>query len=721
MKVKTLKILASYSLLLTLFTCLASLAFIHYFVLQPLPGVPSFEKVRNSHLRSDSLLLDRNGEIIHEWRTDKRGRRLDWTSIKDISPAMQTAILAGEDRRFYTHRGVDWISVAAAGWSAFDSSRMRGASTVTMQLASMLDEELDRGGVRRSAAQKIRQARAARALEKSWSKTQILEAYLNLVVFRGELQGVDAAARGLFGKEPQGLKDCEAIVLAALVRAPNAGIETVKNRALALAETMQLHAASTEIKAAIAHSLGRPYFIKPQIALAPHVARRLFSEMDSSGERQPAVLGCSLDGRLQSFTAEALRHHVLSARNQNMHDGAALVVDNKTGEVLAYVGNIGVQSSAKHVDGVQAARQAGSTLKPFLYALAFEKRHIAAASLIEDSPLDVPAPGGVYRPKNYDNLFHGPVTARVALASSLNVPAVKTLNLVGVDSFVECLGRFGFGNLEPPEFYGPSLALGAADVSLWNLVNAYRTLANGGVWRPCRMSSGTEDATFRRAVSAEAAFLTADILSDREGRSRTFALENPMATRYWTAVKTGTSQDMRDNWCIGFSDRFTVGVWAGNFSGQSMWDVSGVTGAAPVWVEVMNWLHRRQSSRKPLPPSGLVRKAVRIGGVDREQMEWFFDGEDSTLAECATRPAQARILYPAPGTIVALDPDIPENDQKMFFEASQTSAAMEWRLDGRIIGRKALTLWAPEKGKHVLKLVEGSEELDSVDFEVRGN
>jgi penicillin-binding protein 1C len=709
-------------LIVSSFSCFVFLVVIYLFLLRPTPGVPAFEQVRAAHIRSDGLLLDRYGKVIHELRTDERGRRLDWIALKDISPAMISSIIAGEDRRFYRHHGVDWTSIGAAALGVFDSSRMRGASTITMQMAALLDEDLQSGRTRRSAYQKSRQIRSARSYEKSWSKAQILEAYLNLVTFRGELQGIAAAANGLFGKEPQGLNDEEGVILTALVRSPNAGIDPVLSRARTLAQRMKLNLTPADIEAAARNSLTRPYFVRPQVALAPHIALRLFGETKTPGAGPPARITCTLDGSLQSFTAEALRHHVLSARSQNMHDGAALVVENRTGEVLAYVGNIGDQSSAKYVDGIQAARQAGSTLKPFVYALAFEKRLITPVSLIEDSPLDVPVLGGVYRPKNYDSIFHGAVTARVALASSLNVPAVKTLNLVGVEPFVDRLRLLGFRSLESPEFYGPSLALGSADVTLWNLVNAYRTLANDGMWSPLRLTPGSGERQ-QRAMSAESAFLIGDILSDRESRSHTFALESPLSTRFWTAVKTGTSKDMRDNWCIGFSDRFTVGIWAGNFSGLPMWDVSGVTGAAPVWVEVMNWLHKDQSSHPPLPPAGLVQKTVTIPSIAQERKDWFIAGTDTMLVEPAAGRALSRIAYPANGTIVALDPDIPANAQKMFFEASPTSGNLEWFLDGQSIGQAAaLTPWAPQKGKHILKLMEKNQgELDSVAFEVRGN
>lgn len=693
-----------------------------FLALQPLPGIPSFEKIRSDYVRSEGILLDRNGAVIHELRIHSRGRRLEWTSLRDISPALQSAVLCAEDRRFYRHSGVDWISVGASLSDLFRSTRARGASTITMQLAALRDESLKPDESRRSFFQKLRQMRSARGYERSWSKLQILEAYLNLVTFRGELQGVAAAARGLFSKEPQGINDAEAVILAALLRSPNASSNAVADRAYALAQSLKLRIIRSNLEVAAGEILAKPYHIRPQVALAPHIAQRLFNEARSRGQ-SPETLSCTLDGSLQSFAAEALRRHVLSARPRNMHDGSALVVDNGSGEILAYVGNIGDQSSARYIDGIRALRQAGSTLKPLLYALAFEKRLLTAASLIEDNPVDIPAPGGVYRPRNYDNQFRGTLTARMALGSSLNVPAVKALNLVGVEPFVETLRQLGFDDIKTPEFYGPSLALGSADITLWDLVNAYRAIANSGVWSPLRLTADTTAGLDRRVFSAETAFLISDILSDRESRALTFELESPLSTRFWTAVKTGTSKDMRDNWCVGFSDHYTVGVWAGNFSGEPMWNVSGITGAAPVWIEIMNQLHRRESSRKPAPPPGLVRRLVEIPSISQSRQEWFFKGTETPLIQHAADRVVPRIAYPPAGTVVALDPDIPFESQRLFFEAEPKGRSVEWVLDGQSLGTSAaLISWEPSKGKHVLKLLDPfGKELDSVNFEVRGN
>jgi penicillin-binding protein 1C len=700
-------------LCVSIFALILGMALLLIFLPDPAP-FPAFEAVRASQSGSDSVLLDRHGEIIHEQRTDTNGRRLEWVPLTMISPAFSTLLVRAEDRRFYQHRGVDWISLAGA-FAGFFRSGTRGASTITMQLAAQLDRDLQPANHRRSLWQKWRQLRAARVLEKHWSKEQILEAYCNLVTFRGELQGLAAAASGLFGKQAHGLTDVESAILAALVRSPNAEPAQVIKRAQFLAGAARPAADPAEIETRARESLSHPYFIKPQADMAPQVARRLFREIPA---RKAGRIRCTLDLDLQRFATETLRRSLAILRAQNVRDGAALVLDNDTGEVLAYVGNSGNDGSARFVDGIQAARQAGSTLKPFLYGAAFARRILTAASLLDDSPLDMPGAGGIYRPANYDRIFHGPVTARSALASSLNVPAVKALNLIGVETLLSVLRAAGFEGLQSAEFYGPSLALGSADVSLWELVNAYRSIANSGTWNPARLTFDKPAAGSRIVLPPEAAFLVADILSDRESRSRTFSLESPLSTRFWTAVKTGTSKDMRDNWCVGFSDRYTAGVWVGNFSGEPMWNVSGITGAAPVWVEVMNWLHRDRTSSRPQPPPGIVANSVPGGNGRRE---WFILGTETAAGTGAEKHA-VRITYPAAGTVIALDPDIPPGEQKLFFDTQPRDGRLHWVLDGNVIGTAgALLLWTPVRGMHRLALVDASERtVDSVSFEVRG-
>ena len=247
---------------------------------------------------------------------------------------------------------------------------------------------------------------------------------------------------------------------------------------------------------------------------------------------------------------------------------------------------------------------------------------------------------------------------RTALASSLNTPAVRALGLVGGDAFAAQLARLGFAGIDrPADYYGPALALGSADVSLWEMVGAYRALAGAGRWTPLRLRLDDPPGTARQALDPATAFLVADVLADRESRSATFGLENALATRFWTAVKTGTSTDMRDNWCIGFSRRFTVGVWVGNFSGAPMHDVSGVTGAAPVWLEVMERLHAGVPSDAPAPPPGVVAVPVTFpGDVEPPRREWMLAGSDATGSRPALAAARPPVRAPVRATRLALVP-----------------------------------------------------------------
>jgi penicillin-binding protein 1C len=718
----------------------------------PKPSPLSFESVRAAYCPSDVRLLDRHGVVLHELRVDPRRRRLAWTPLAAVSPALTDALLASEDRRFLVHGGVDWRAVGAALWQRLRGNPPRGASTLSMQVAALLEPSLQRGDAPRTLADKWRQMRAAWALEQAWTKQQILEAYVNLVTFRGELQGVGAAADILFGKAPHGLTHAESLVLAALVRSPNADRQALMRRVELLSRTRALRQAqgermglvaaesdsvrpepvegralhtsgtSSELEAAIDRALAAPRGSGPRVALAPHAARRLLPQ---TGPAPCADTPSTLDAATQRYAADSLRRHLLAIRDRSVRDAAVLVADNASGEVLAYVAASGDLSRARQVDGIQARRQAGSTLKPFLYARAIDRRVLTAASLLDDSPLEIAAGSGLFRPRNYDDQFRGLVSLRTALAASLNVPAVRALLLVGADDFAQQLRQLGFAGVrQPGDYYGPSLALGSADVTLWQLTNAYRTLAGGGVWTPLRMQPAPSPAvaTSPRVFSAAAAFVVADVLADRDSRSVTFGLESPLATRFWSAVKTGTSKDMRDNWCIGFSRRYTVGVWVGNFSGEPMRDVSGITGAAPIWEDVMSWLHRDLPSDAPVPPPGV--RAAAAGFADAAEpprREWFLDGTEPLRAE-AVRASAPRIIAPSDGSIIAVDPDIPAPRQRVAFAAADAGDATRWLLDGTDLGPAAtITLWPPVPGAHVLTLVDaGARPLGSVRFEVRG-
>ncbi|KAB0638566.1 penicillin-binding protein 1C [Burkholderia latens] len=711
-------------------------------------ALPGYDDVRRNWRSSDWVLLARDGTPLQRTRVDLAQRRGDWVSLADVSPAFREAIVVSEDKRFYEHSGVDWRGIAGAAWGNLWNERTRGASTVTMQLAGLLGDSPRRSG-QRSLPQKATQAMNALLLERRWRKDQILEAYLNLVPFRGETVGLAALSQVLFGKAPSGLDAREAAIAAALVRAPNAAPAKVAERACRILRDMRAEHACASLDGYVQLVIARPAnAARNDItaygpALAPHFARRIAAEVKPAAGAQVRT---TLDAPLQRFARDTLTRALTElnapAHRRNVQDGAVVVLDNASGEIRAWVGSSGALSGAREVDAVLAPRQAGSTLKPFLYAQAIDEKRLTAASLLDDAPINLAAGGGLYIPQNYDKDFKGWVSVRSALGGSLNVPAVRTLVLVTPHRFARTLTALGLPLAQEGDYYGFSLALGSADVTLLSLTNAYRALANGGVARkvvdvPAAVpASGASPGSARaddgtRVFSEAASFVVTDILSDNNARVRTFGFDNPLATRFFSAVKTGTSKDMRDNWTIGFTSRYTVGVWVGNADGSPMWDVSGVTGASPVWSAVAGYLHRDAPSRAPRPPAGVETRRITFErDVEPSRGEWFIAGTavDTIRLAAPVTPgkdgARAPLTIGAPtdGTIFAIDPDIPPKNQRIWFERSSGHAArFAWRLDDKVIGHADRIAWMPWPGRHRLELVDARGNVaDAIGFEVRG-
>ena len=683
--------------------------------------VPSFTAVRAAYVPSDAWLLDRHGVVLGTKRIRYDIRRLEWVSLADVSPALTTAIVSGEDRDFWHHRGIEWHSLFGALRDQLWRHQRRGASTITMQLASLLQQRRDRTGLQ-GLAGKVHQMRMARALERGWTKPQILEAYLNLLGYQGDLQGIGAASVQLAGKTPSGLSVPESLLLAAMLPQPGSNPQRIVMRACLRARSLTHPVTCEAVRAAADHLLaGHAHSEKTQLMpqLAPQLSEHL---LRAPGER----VTTTIDAAIQRLAIETLRTHVRALSIHNVRDGAAIVVDNASGEVLAYVGSSGPQSHAQQVDGVLAPRQAGSTLKPFLYEMALERRYLTAASLLMDSPVSLETASGVYIPQDYDHDFKGLVSVRTALASSLNVPAVRTLVLVGVEDFRNRLHDLGYANIHHDgEYYGYSLALGSAEVTLWQQAQAYRALARGGLWSPLSLLPVRSLKANVRALQPEATFVLGDILSDPAARAVTFGLDNHLATPFWTAVKTGTSEDMRDNWCIGFSRKFTVAVWVGNFEGDSMQEVSGVTGAAPIWHDLMAALQKNLSSSPPEPPLGLVRQQTHFSpAIESERREWYLSGTAMNGHTMAIVPESVRpsIESPANGIIIAVDPDIPMENQKVLIAVNGARPSMRLKLNDQLLGAAASKiLWEPHPGAYYLTLEDPQgQELDRILFTVRG-
>lgn len=631
-------------------------------------NISTFSDVKKNFHPSDTWIVDRDGFPLESIRTNNQRRSLDWVKWVDVSPAFRDLLIHVEDRRFYTHPGIDFLALGKAIWERVTKNSQRGASTLTMQLAGLLNEKSRIR--RRDFREKLNQMVMALKISSEWSKEEVLEAYANLVSFRGELVGLRAASLGYFAKSPSGLLKEEAALLIALLRSPNSSPELVAKRACLI-----LGSVDCELVQNLAEqTIGKSYQVARHRELIPVLSKHFTESSVNTG-----IIQTTLDYRMQELALNALREQLRTLKNQNVNDGAALILDSQSGRVIAYVANAGTGvASANQIDGIQARRQAGSTMKPFVYAAAFDQKLLTPDSLLEDSPADISVSRGrVYHPKNYDQIFRGHVSVSDALGSSMNVPAVRALLLVGESEVLKRLQSLGFAKLQNDDYYGPSLALGAIDVTLWELTQGYRQFELGA-----------------SAFSKEARQAIFNILSTSEHRRFTFGMNSILTLPFPAAVKTGTSKDMRDNWCIGWTSQYTVGVWVGNFNGDPMWNVSGVSGAVPIWRNLMLALHPNPKGQfAPYTPA----------------------------AEKLPIRTISRIRYPAQDMLVGLDPDIPLALQKLPIEIENPQSDHKLYLNKVLLSNaQDITLWPIERGKYLVELKSPSgQSIDSVNFEVR--
>jgi penicillin-binding protein 1C len=565
---------------------------------------------------SESIrFVDRDGRPLREVRADD-ATRARAVSLGEVGDDLVHAVLAAEDRRFFDHPGVDALAVARAAWSDGTHARIvSGASTLTMQLARLVRPH------RRTLFGKFDEAALALRIEASLSKHDILEQYLNRAPFGAGVRGVDAASRFWFDKPPAELSLAEAATLAAIPRGPavyaiDRHPERVIKRRDRILDRMVASGWTTPDAAERAKR-------EPLVARAgkgsfgaPHLVQAL---SEGATELWPAAMGASpramgaervettLAGDLQREIELAAREQMASLAGRHVSAAAVVVLENDTGDVLAYVGSPDFEDArGGQNDGARARRQPGSTLKPFVYGLAMEKLGWTAATLLPDVPLRVPVDDGVYAPMNYDERFHGPVRLRDALGSSLNVPAVWATEQVGVPEVLGRLRALGLGLDRADDWYGPAIALGDGEVTLLELANAYATLARGGTWRPVTAvrvvarSSGRAEAGSveeRRVMPGAVADVLADVLADPRARVAAFGAESALDLPFEVAAKTGTSKGSRDNWTVGFTREVTVAVWVGNFDGSAMRGTSGISGAAPLFHEAMEAAMRGREPR----------------------------------------------------------------------------------------------------------------------------
>ncbi len=674
--------------------------------------------------------LDRNGRPLST-TYQNRWNLHDYQVLHAVPQLLQQAFIVSEDKRFYNHHGVDWLARAHAVWQNLKSLRaVRGASTITEQVVRLLHPRA------RTVWSRWLEGIEAMVLENRFSKAEIFEFYLNQVPYARQRRGVAQAAHDYFDRDLNTLDIEETLALVVLVRAPTRfdlarNNEPLRGPIQRLARRM---VTAGYISAADAAGMDDGAFElagdKPGVEVA-HFLSTVRSTSHLPRDHRGRVL-TTLDSGLQIRLQALLDARIRDLRGRNVTDGAVVVIDHVRNEILAWVNGGSFQGGqlGAQIDAITLPRQPGSTLKPFLYALALEKGW-SAATLIDDAPLRQRVGLGAHDFHNYSHQYYGPVRLRDALANSLNTPAVRTMSFVHREAFLQRLHALGFNSLrEHPDHYGDGLALGNGEVTLLELVQAYATLAREGVHQPLSaILDRHHDYTQKhRIYSAEVSSLIANILSDPDARRLEFGPGHLLNFPVQTAVKTGTSNNYRDAWALGFSNRYTVGVWMGNLDQTPMKKVSGSAGPAIVLRSVFAALNRREDS-KPLNLSRRLQahRICRISGNQAlpqcpSSNEWFIPGtlddrycplhphQESTPTPSASAHAGnsnvLRLIQPTSGLQMAMDPRIPDRLEVLPFKlsANVSPKRVEWLVNDRLVARtyhgQSEYLWPLIKGNH---------------------
>lgn len=550
-----------------------------------------------------TIFTDRYGRELRSL-PDAAGERGRWVRIDDVPAVVRNAFIAAEDERFYRHRGFDSIAIVRALWTNIAKGRtVSGASTISQQVVRMASAD-DRA--RRSYGAKLVEVIRSAKMERSFTKDQILEYYLNNVPMGNNLVGVDAGARSYFGTSLGRLSASEAALLASLPKAPStfnpygSGADRLRERRDWVLGRMETLGYLEPAQAQQAREEAPRYRKLAYASEAPHVIDMLLRQGTTGGKVRTTI-----DRDVQIGVQEIVASHAERLRHRGASQAAAIVVHTPTREVLAAVGSLDYSlRDGGYNNGFRALRSAGSTLKPFLYGLALESGE-TVATLLEDVERTYRSREGQYSPLNYDRKEYGPVKVRAALGSSLNLSAVRMLQRVGEDRFYALLQRLGLINHPErgPEHYGLGMAIGNPEVSPEQLAAAYAALANYGVYEPLRYvlsgkpydQSARDDRGSRAYVLLpQTAYIVSDVLADPTARMLTFKRSRTMMDfPFRVSVKTGTSTFYRDLWTVGYTPEYTVAVWVGNFDGSPTQFLSGSTAAAPVFSDIMSYLHRQ--------------------------------------------------------------------------------------------------------------------------------
>jgi penicillin-binding protein 1C len=730
----------------------------------------------------DSLVVcDRNGGQLRNVFNDPWGRTV-LADLKDISPEYLKVVVAVEDNRFRNHCGLDPYAVIRALWLNAHSSRIKsGASTITQQLARLLWSQ----GRKRSFLTKAQEAIDAVRIEATLSKDSILYQYLNRVSFGNNCRGIETASHFYLGKSASRLTTADAAFLVSIPQNPtlnnphSAGFERVNKKYRNIC-TRLLQAGVVD-----SSEYERILALQPDLTVTQnkeHAIHFVNNVLQSVPQDSVASITTTIDMPLQLECEAIINRWLDVCAPYHVTNAASVIVDNKSGEVLAWVGSRDFLDNehSGQVDGVKSLRQPGSSLKPFLYAFSFDHGW-NAATLIPDIPSQFTTAGGFFEPSNYDKKFHGPVRVRQALACSYNIPAIYTCQQFSPEVFLGVLHKCGFSSLiKSATEYGPGLALGNGEVTLLDLTCAYTIFPRRGTYvKPVYIKQFTDrkglvhfNSLQNQAVTGpftdESLRLIEDILSDNDARSPAFGLNSALQLPFPCAVKTGTSKDFKDNWCVGWTSRFTVGVWAGNFDASPMHNVSGVSGAAPIFHEEMLMLDKLYThsnldtsynhdfakvricaisgalSTEYCPTTMLERFLYGKEPKDRckfhtkngyflpnEYKDWALSQGitlDGTLVQKSpNNPKQ--IISPANGEIFSIDPEVPPDEQqiKCSFTPLNSDTIMIIEIDSAQISLRYPFVYYLQlsPGQHSIKVLNNNitdnKTLGVVKFKVIGN
>ena len=704
------------------------------------------------------IVLDRNDELIA--RIPDREHKLSLpVSIEAIPCELIQAILAAEDKRFFEHGAVDFIATCRALGSQLGvgGGIPSGASTISQQLV-----KISRPKSSRTIPVKLRETLTARRLEMSHDKEWIISEYLNRTDFGSMAFGVEAASIKYFGKSVSQLSLAQCALLAGLPQAPGrynpilhpAAARARRNYVLSRMQTEGMIAEERATRAKNEElGLVRTPEGSPELpsAIAPHFVSWLLRA------GRTGTIRTTLDARIQRRAQAIAMEEMARLRKREAGQAAVLVANQSTGEILAWIGSTDrLNPRGGLMDGVLTPRSPGSTLKPFVYGMAFDSGVAWPGWIIPDVPTEFRDAKGTSAPRNYNDQYAGPVSVRHALACSLNIPAMRMLNMAGGPAeLVQLLRRTGVSSIRKPvKEYGLGLSIGNADVSLLELVQAYATIARGGTattlyWDRDKVPA---PASGERVFTPATCMALADILSDTQARVEAFGIGGPLTLPFRTAVKTGTSSDFRDNWCLGFTGQVTVGVWVGNFDFRRMKDVSGVSGAGPIFHRVMVDCAHGADPGFPDTKQGLVRVRIdKRNGLlwpetpeisstwardewafpDRlpreassanydaqgnallgsEYTDWFLHfqaaNKDGLVLDPTMLPTQEnpKITVPPRGSTLVLDPDLPNGGRTLHLKSNLPVEGTVWASDTlRIINRDGRPVAELTPGKHTIRV-----------------